>query len=236
MNKKIYIALSLIIVLGLGTYLCGRSLWVPVYSKVAGRRTVEEVINKIKPENEQKLISYFEKKQAIYVPEKIALIGLKEEKILELWALSHGKWTFIHKYDILAASGQSGPKLKEGDKQVPEGIYRIEGLNPNSSYHLSMKVNYPNEFDMKKAKEDNRQNLGGNIFIHGKAASIGCIAIGDEAIEEVFLLVNEVGKENVEVVIAPMDLRNKDMDLSKVQVSWYKELHDRVKIELNKFR
>jgi murein L,D-transpeptidase YafK len=71
------------------------------------------------------------------------------------------------------ASGKAGPKLREGDGQVPEGIYRIDGLNPNSSYHLSLKLNYPNDFDLEQARTEGRTELGGDIFIHGKAVSIG---------------------------------------------------------------
>jgi murein L,D-transpeptidase YafK len=96
-----------------------------------------------------------------------------------------------------------GPKLREGDRQVPEGVYRIASLNPNSRFHLSMEVNYPNDFDRAMAAKDGRVNLGGQIFIHGGTASIGCLAMGDAVIERLFVLVARVGRENVRVVIAP---------------------------------
>lgn len=236
MNKKLYVIIIVIGILIVSMYFLGRSMWVPVYTKMTGRKTVKEVIEKIEPINEKKLIEYFKEKNIKYIPEKIGLIGLKEEKLLELWAYNNERWMLVHKYPILAASGVSGPKLKEGDRQVPEGIYKIVGLNPNSSYHLSMKVNYPNEFDRKMARKDNRDNLGGNIFIHGKSASIGCLAVGDVAIEELFLLVNKVGLKNVEVLIAPMDLRVKEMDISVIDSDWYEQLYITIKNELNKFR
>jgi murein L,D-transpeptidase YafK len=88
----------------------------------------------------------------VYPPDELTLLGLKAERSLEVWALSGDSWSFIKSYPIKGASGNAGPKLREGDRQVPEGIYRIIGLNPNSSYHLSMKLNYPNEFDLQKAK------------------------------------------------------------------------------------
>jgi murein L,D-transpeptidase YafK len=72
---------------------------------------------------------------------------------------------------------------------------------------LSMKINYPNEFDLFHAWEEGRADPGSDIFIHGKAASIGCLAMGDEAIEELFVLTAQVGTENVKVVIAPHDPR-----------------------------
>jgi murein L,D-transpeptidase YafK len=138
----------------------------------------------------------------------VTLIALKQEKKLELWARDSGEFRFIRNYNIQAASGVAGPKLRQGDKQVPEGIYRIAGLNPNSHYHLSMKINYPNEFDLFHAGQEGRIAPGSDIFIHGKAVSIGCLAMGDEVIDELFVLTAQVGAENVKVVIAPHDLRN----------------------------
>jgi murein L,D-transpeptidase YafK len=108
-----------------------------------------------------------------FPPENLVLIGWKEEKILEVWTEKEGINTKLWEYKVLAASGSAGPKLKEGDKQVPEGFYELEYLNPNSSFHLSMKINYPNEFDRQKASEENRSNPGSDIFIHGSKYSIG---------------------------------------------------------------
>lgn len=113
----------------------------------------------------------------------------KMKKILKLYGGdSSSILKQIKVYNVLAASGKQGPKLIEGDQQVPEGIYRLESLNPNSLYHLSLRTNYPNQFDKEKAKIDARENLGSDIMIHGKDLSIGCIAVGDEAIEELFIL------------------------------------------------
>ena len=131
----------------------------------------------------------------------------KNERRVAVWARSGTSWRFIRNYPILAASGHAGPKLRQGDLQVPEGVYRIEHLNPNSSYHLSMKVSYPNAFDRRMAARDGRTRLGGDIFIHGKDVSIGCVALGDRAIEELFTLVAETGHAKVKVIIAPNDLR-----------------------------
>jgi murein L,D-transpeptidase YafK len=113
----------------------------------------------------------------------------------------------VRSFPILAASGHAGPKLREGDRQVPEGLYRIESLNPNSRFHLALRVGYPNASDLEHAAGDGRANLGGDIMIHGGAASIGCIAIGDLAIEEVFVLAAETGIERIALIIAPFDLR-----------------------------
>ena len=80
-------------------------------------------------------------------------------------------------------------KLREGDRQVPEGLYRLIGRNPNSNYHLSMKLDYPNSYDPRHAKREGRSNPGSNIFIHGKSLSVGCLAMSGEAIEAFFVLV-----------------------------------------------
>ena len=98
-----------------------------------------------------------------YPPSDIALYAIKDEKRMELWARStpRDKFKMVHSYGIRAASGIRGPKLQQGDRQVPEGIYQISRLNPHSNYHLSMKVNYPNEFDLDHAEYDGRT---GSIF------------------------------------------------------------------------
>lgn len=142
-----------------------------------------------------------------YPPKRLALLAFKRERRLSVWAGDGGRWRYLRSYPILAASGNAGPKLREGDYQVPEGLYRIAWLNPASSDHLSMKVSYPNDFDRAMAAADGRTRLGGDIFLHGRNVSIGCIAIGDPAIEELFTLVADVGTPRVRVVIAPNDLR-----------------------------
>jgi hypothetical protein len=201
-------------------------------------KTVAGVLKTVGPKAEARLKPYFEKAGVAYPPHQIALIGLKDEMQLELWAEKDNAWVHIHTYEILAASGEVGPKQKVGDHQVPEGIYHITSLNPNSRFHLSMKIDYPNDFDLEKAREDNRSRLGGDIFIHGNAKSVGCIAIGDKAIEELFVLVAETGIDNATVVIAPNDLRrwNPWLDATQKYPSWLPELYHSITQEMAKFR
>jgi murein L,D-transpeptidase YafK len=116
----------------------------------------------------------------------VSLRAFKEEKVIELWAgAGKGPLTLVKTYAICAASGELGPKRKEGDLQVPEGLYEIVEFNPASNFHLSMKVSYPNASD--RLRSDARRP-GGLIYLHGNCASIGCIAIEDGPIEEVFLV------------------------------------------------
>ena len=175
--------------------------------KLPGEWTVSDILQTYGTHVRGKLDHYFTKAKVSYPPREVTLIALKQEKKLELWAKDRGDFRFIRDYFILGASGEAGPKLRQGDRQVPEGIYRITELNPNSHYHLSMKINYPNEFDLFHAEEEGRTDLGSDIFIHGKFASIGCLAMGDEAIKELFVLTALVAPQNVKVVIAPHDPR-----------------------------
>ena len=155
--------------------------------------------------------------------------------MLEVWGrLKSGELELIKRYPFTGFSGGPGPKLREGDGQIPEGIYAIEYLNPNSQFHLSMKLNYPNAFDKAKGKADGRDRLGFDIFIHGGSATIGCIPIGDAGIEELFLMVSEVGKLNVTAVISPYDMRMKSKRIEIPEIVWEQELHDNIRAEFNR--
>lgn len=146
-----------------------------------------------------------------FPPARVRLLGLKAEKRLEVHATdatgATGPWKPVASYAVLAASGGPGPKLREGDGQVPEGLYRIVLLNPNSRFHVSLRVDYPSDDDRVHARADGREQLGGDIMVHGGQASIGCLAIGDPAIEEVFTLAARVGIGQVDILILPHDLR-----------------------------
>ena len=112
--------------------------------------------------------------------------AFKEERELELFIESKttGKFELFRTYPIAAASGKLGPKLAEGDRQVPEGFYfsRASDMNPNSSFHLSFNVNYPNAYDRAHAR------TGSFIMVHGSNVSVGCLAMTDEKIEEIYTL------------------------------------------------
>lgn len=143
-----------------------------------------------------------------YPPEYgLTFVVLKAEQNLEVWAHTNTTPRLVKTYPFTATSGHAGPKQERGDRQIPEGIYQVIWLNPHSSYHLSLKLDYPNTFDKARAAEEGRTDLGGDIFIHGGAASIGCVAIGNVAIEELFVLTLMAGSGPAEVIIAPYDFR-----------------------------
>jgi L,D-transpeptidase catalytic domain len=197
------------------------------------QRTVEQILHTYGVYVKGKLNYYFHKAKVTYPPREVVLIALKQERKLGLWARDSGEFRFIRDYYILTASGVAGPKLRQGDRQVPEGIYRIAELNPNSHYHLSIKINYPNEFDLLHAGQERRTNLGSDIFIHGKTASIGCLAMGDKTIEELFVLTALVGAENVKVVIAPHDPRIYPLKTDPEELpKWTSELYSIISREI----
>lgn len=175
---------------------------------VRRERTVADAVAIYGGAARARLKPFFARAHVAYPPRRIAFLIFKKERRLVVWARDDKSgWRFIRDYAVLAASGRSGPKQRQGDYQVPEGLYRIALLNPSSSYHLSMLVDYPNAFDRAQAQRDHRTNLGGDIFIHGKNVSIGCVAIGDPAIEELFTLAADSGIARMKIILAPNDLR-----------------------------
>lgn len=172
----------------------------------------------------------FSNARIAYPPASLIFFALKDSAILELWAGQDSLHLPIRHYPIVALSGVAGPKLREGDRQVPEGVYRIDGLNPNSRFHLSMKLNYPNDFDIEQARREKRHEPGSNIFIHGRDSSVGCLAMGDAAIEELFVLVNQVGIQNIKVIISPTDPRVKPLKRIRC-LPWTDELYTNIERE-----
>lgn len=113
--------------------------------------------------------------------------AFKEERELELWVQERGKDTFrlFRTYAIAGVSGRLGPKLREGDRQMPEGFYFFKkgALNPQSSFHLAFNIGYPNAYDRTHGR------TGSLIMVHGRRASVGCYAMTDPKIEEIYTLV-----------------------------------------------
>ena len=154
----------------------------------------------------------------------IRILVLKRERTVEIHAKG---WSAPLSFPMTAFSGQLGPKLREWDGQIPEGVFDCVGLNPNSSFHVSIKVGYPSGRDKEWARKDGRTNLGGDIFLHGRSASIGCIPVGDAAAEEIFLLAAVCGVASEGIVIAPYDMRlgrDDELEATIHAPSWYPEL------------
>ncbi len=149
--------------------------------------------------------------------EKLSQVGLpiyirifKKEGILELYAKQKSTFQLVDSYPICSYSGDLGPKQRLNDKQSPEGFYitKMQMLNPYSQYHLSFKLNYPNQFDK------NRGNTGGLIMIHGGCSSIGCYAMGDNNIEEIYYFLAQAlqhGQPYVNIHIFPFRMTKDNM-------------------------
>ena len=200
----------------------------PGILRLRGKYTVSDRIEQYGQKVRPRLINSFLNSGLPYPPSEILLLGLKQERLLDVYGKSGGdRFVKVLSYPIVAASGGGGPKMREGDMQVPEGFYRIESLNPNSLYHLSLRVNYSNEFDKRMASKEGRANLGGDIMIHGSDVSIGCLAMGDNAIEEIFILAADTKLENINVVLSPCDFRKGYAPRFFISESkWINYLHD----------
>ena len=200
-------------------------------------KTVEDRIAEFGEIVRARLEPKFQAAGVPYPPRQLTLIGLKQERLLEVHAAgADGEFRYVCSYPILAASGRLGPKLREGDRQVPEGIYRVPELNPNSLFHLSIRLGYPNEFDLARAAEDGRSEPGTDIMIHGDERSRGCLAMGDPAAEDLFVLAALTGIENIRVILAPVDWRSGAIATLPADVpKWTADLHEQIKRELSRF-
>jgi hypothetical protein len=224
----------LYILLGLAVLTAAsKRYWWPVVANNVQRKTISDRVKEFGAAAKARLVPHFETAGINYPPARLIFVCIKNQNRLEVYASNNeGPLRFVHSYPILRASGTLGPKLKEGDRQVPEGIYNIELLNPNSSFHVSLRVGYPNQFDREQADKEGRTNLGGDIMIHGGAVSIGCLAMGDEVAEELFVLAAASGKENIEVILTPVDFRREPMPPTAGLAPWTETLYAMIKPRL----
>ena len=144
----------------------------------------------------------------------VYLRAFKKEKLLELWTQNDTSYHFVKRYNFTATSGVLGPKKQEGDLQIPEGFYFIDAFNPNSKFHLSFRINYPNQADLVRNK--NTENPGSDIYVHGGNSSIGCIAIGDENIEELFSICHKLFLKNTPIQVHIFPCKMEDENLAKI--------------------
>jgi murein L,D-transpeptidase YafK len=118
----------------------------------------------------------------------ILMRAYKKESELEVWKRGRdGKYALLKTYPICRWSGQLGPKIREGDRQAPEGFYTVTPaqMNPNSSFYLSFDTGYPNAFDRAHGR------TGSHLMVHGTCSSRGCFAMTDEVIAEVYAIARE---------------------------------------------
>ncbi len=208
------------------------------WRRAVGGYSIAQRLDQYGPAVRKRLGESFRRAGLPYPPREVALIGIKDRKVLEVWARGDaGPFVWVRDYPILAASGQLGPKLRQGDRQVPEGLYRVESLHPNSLFHLALRVNYPNDFDRRQAATDGRADLGGNIMIHGSNGSVGCLAMGDAAAEDLFVLVADTGLDRTRLILTPVDFRTTALPPDTPALpAWTQELYDDIRASLIPFR
>jgi murein L,D-transpeptidase YafK len=134
----------------------------------------------------------------------------KSSSELEVWVKGPTEYQHFKTYSICYFSGKLGPKTREGDLQSPEGFYSVtpERLKPDSRFHLGLLLNYPNRFDQLLGR------TGGSIVIHGDCVSIGCFAMTDPAIEEIYTLAAtalERGQAAVQVHVFPFRMTQENL-------------------------
>jgi len=135
----------------------------------------------------------------------------KQENTLEVWKQTRtGKYKLLEDFEICKWSGELGPKIKEGDRQAPEGFYEITPalMNPNSSYHLAFNLGYPNTYDRSHGR------TGSHLMVHGACSSRGCYAMTDEQVQDIYALARDSfkgGQRSFQVQAFPFRMTPENM-------------------------
>jgi len=153
------------------------------------------------------------------IGDRVFIRIFKEESLLEVWIRTGTEYEHLKDYSICAYSGALGPKLKEGDRQAPEGFYEVKKhqLNPNSKFHLSFNLGYPNTYDRA------HDRTGSFLMVHGNCVSDGCYAMTNAKIEEIYALVESAlqkGQKYVQVHAYPFRMTEEMMALYS-ENEWY---------------
>ena len=162
--------------------LLGIWIWLGSLGRVDGQSGAERarsVASRVEPQLKSDL-----NKVGLRYRSEVFIRIFKEERELELWVKKGNVFQLFRTYPIAAMSGNLGPKLAEGDRQAPEGFYYVTSgsMKPDSSYHLAFNIGYPNAYDRAHGL------TGSFIMVHGGNRSIGCFAMTDRKIEEIYTL------------------------------------------------
>jgi len=176
--------------------------------------------NRVKTAYEQKeeiVHNYFKHKSIDLANFQLFIRAFKNEKILEVWVKEKNtdRFTLLHTYEFCTSSGTLGPKRRQGDLQIPEGVYYINHFNPESNFYLSLGLNYPNASDTILS---DKQHPGSSIYIHGDCVTIGCIPLTDDKIKELYIIAVEAtngGQEKIPVHVFPTRLTEQGISFLK---------------------
>ncbi len=150
-------------------------------------------------------------KKGMEVPSPMFIRIFKEESEFEVWKQrADGRFHHLKTYPICNWSGGLGPKVKQGDKQAPEGFYKIarDQMNPNSQFYLAFNLGFPNAYDRANKR------TGDFLMVHGKCKSAGCYAMTDALIEEIYALARESylgGQDLIQVHAMPFRMTDANM-------------------------
>jgi len=177
-------------------------------------RRSRAVIKRIKPKLEKELIA-----KGLQFGSPVYMRIFKASKELEIWIRKDSEFVLFKIYQIHYFSGTPGPKLKEGDRQAPEGFYFVtpKRMNPNSRYHLAFNLGYPNKYDQVHGR------TGSALMVHGNTGSVGCFAMTDTRIEEIYTLADGAlrgGQKFFRVHSFPFRMTEKNMVQQKGR-AWY---------------
>ncbi len=195
--------------------LSGNFSSIPFASEIPTNPRAEKIMDSIRVHLQEQLAD-----RNLNIGSPVFIRIFKEPAVLELWMMSdNGQFTLFKDYEICSFSGLPGPKLQEGDLQSPEGFYSVTStsFNPNSKFYLSINMGYPNSFDRYYKR------TGSAIMIHGSCVSLGCYAMTDENIGEIYTLAAAAikeGQSSINVHAFPFILKPEKLEKYK-KLCWY---------------
>jgi murein L,D-transpeptidase YafK len=176
---------------------------------IPSSRKSKRVITRVRPILAKDLLS-----QGLSLSSPIFIRIFKKSAELEVWVKNFERFKLFKTYKLCRFSGSLGPKIRLDDRQSPEGFYYVkpDQLNPSSQYHLSFNIGYPNSYDKAHGR------TGSALMVHGDCVSIGCYAMTDERIEEIYTLADAAfrgGQPFFRVHIFPFRMTKKNMEQHK---------------------
>ena len=205
--KKSIVTIAILVI---GLFLADISLAADLPSTRKSRR----ILAKVRPILAQDLLS-----QGLSLSSPIFIRIFKKSGELEVWVENFKKFKLFKTYKLCRFSGSLGPKMRRDDRQSPEGFYFVKPnqLNPSSQFHMSFNIGYPNSYDRAHGR------TGSALMVHGDCVSIGCYAMTDEKIEEIYTIADAAfrgGQSFFRVHIFPFRTTPKNMEQHK-QSKWY---------------
>lgn len=209
------ILLSVAKTLALGIALAG------VFATTAGANEVptsarsQAAIERVEPDLKNRL-----RQRGLRYGAPVFVRIFKQSSQLELWIENDNRFELFRTYDICTFSGNLGPKLRTGDLQSPEGFYFVNAgrMNPASQFHLSFNLGYPNAYDRHHGR------TGSALMVHGNCVSIGCYAMTDPSIEQIYALAEAAlrnGQNFFRVHVFPFRMTQHNMQQHR-DSHWYK--------------